>query len=191
MPTVGRTTETTTLTIPTVTQNTVDVWNWIINNTAVSTTTYRATSSIGPNSFVITDDPNPESSSGVSHPVQTRNITAPPYPYSDPYASTTSSAPSKTSSTTAGGVVIFPSIHFTRGEPGPTCLSGCGHKCKIFCNTPCLLCSGIDRGGLDFNDPSDPDPLPGPTPGPPPGSSDEPTEEGDTCDPELSNEQGT
>lgn len=73
--TVGRTTETTTLTIPPVVESTLDVWNWVVNNTALSTTTYQVTSSILPTPFIITDDPNPEHSSGVSHSVQTRNAT--------------------------------------------------------------------------------------------------------------------
>lgn len=189
--TVRRTTETTTLTIPANTQSTLDVWNWEFNNTALTKTTYQVTSSIEPIPFVITDDPNPGSSSGVSHPVQTRTITAPPYPYSDPYASTTTDTPSKTSSTTAAGV-IFPSIHWTRGPPGPTCTSGCGHKCKIFCDHPCLFCPGSD-GLIGFDDPSDPDPPPGPEPSPPPGGEDpdDPDEEEeDGCDPEISDEQG-
>ncbi|KAK2735703.1 hypothetical protein FQN57_001152 [Myotisia sp. PD_48] len=72
---------------------------------------------------------------------RTRTITPPPSPYSsdiehrDPR---------------------FPTVSFSSGPTKPACTAGCGNKCRLFCDTPCLInCRG---GGLDFNDPNDPDP---------------------------------
>ncbi|KAL8946784.1 MAG: hypothetical protein Q9222_006862, partial [Ikaeria aurantiellina] len=78
---IERTTEHTTLTIPPVTTNQIDVWNVNIS-AGVSSTIIYPTSSILPPPFTITDDPNPRHQSGVSHPPVHRTITPPPYPYS-------------------------------------------------------------------------------------------------------------
>lgn len=123
-------TETTTLTIPPIIGTTIPVWNVPINSTVTNTTIYPF-SSILPPTFVITDNPNPLNSSGVTHPANTRTIIPPPFPYSsskgtrDPH---------------------FPSITFIHGPPKPTCLAGCGHQCLLFCSVPCLLDCG-DSGG--------------------------------------------
>ncbi|KAL8713553.1 MAG: hypothetical protein Q9220_002415 [cf. Caloplaca sp. 1 TL-2023] len=78
---IQRITERTTLTIPPLTTNQIDVWN--INISAgVSSTIIYPTSSILPPPFTITDDPNPRHQSGVTHPPVHRTITPPPYPYS-------------------------------------------------------------------------------------------------------------
>lgn len=125
-------TESTVLTIPPVIGTEIPVWNVPINSTINSTIIYPF-SSILPSPFVITDDPDPEQSSGVSHSKNTRTITPPPYPYT---------------STKGTRDPAFPSISFTRGPPKPTCLIGCGTPCLIFCNTPCLLdCSDGSDGG--------------------------------------------
>ncbi|KAJ6084467.1 hypothetical protein N7486_011267 [Penicillium sp. IBT 16267x] len=139
--TIARTVETTTIPIPPVITNIIDVWNWNITIPSATVTTYHPVSSILPPPITIIDDPNPASITGVVHPPVTRTITVPPYPYQsddiDPF---------------------FPTITFTTGPPGPSCTGGCGHKCHIFCGGPCLTdCDGGNNSN-DFNDPVDPDP---------------------------------
>lgn len=140
-----RITETTTLTIPPVTTSLIDLWNVDITGTATDTSSvFYITSSIRPPPFTITDDRNPRSQSGVTHPPATRTITPPPFPYS----------------TTSPGPNDHPPVTWKPGPPGPGCLALCGHKCLVFCSTPCLLfCSG---GGNDFFDPIDPNPRDSP-----------------------------
>lgn len=181
-----RVTQTTTLTIPPVTTDRIDFWN--VNITGGTSSVFHATSSILPPPFVITNDRNPRKQSGVTDPIITRTITPPPFPY-------------ETQSTFA---VFPPPISFTsKGDDddskpggakgkkgGPSCTSGCGHKCggggvlgvfihAVFCNKPCLL-NCLPHPRPDFIDPSDPDPpklpelppgpgLPPGPPGPPPG----------------------
>lgn len=151
--------ETTTLTIPPVETTLIEVWEFTITNSDTATTatrTFYPTSSILPPPFTITDNPNPLSQSGVSHPPVTRTITPPPYPYSVETQQTT-----PTSSTT-NNVVIFPIVTYKPGKPGPICKSGCGKPCLIFCSYPCLL--DCADGGDDFPDPINPKPPKRPTP---------------------------
>lgn len=136
-----RITETTTLTIPPVTTSLIDLWNVNVTVTETDTSSvFYITSSVLPPPFTITDEQNPRSQSGVTNPPVTRTIIPPPYPYL----------------TTSPGSNHHPPLTWKPGPPGPTCLTGCGHKCRLFCGLPCLLsCSG---GGNDYNDPNDPDP---------------------------------
>ncbi|CAD6447523.1 8ee79419-bd96-49f7-bc53-35763a80c0cc [Sclerotinia trifoliorum] len=178
---------TTILTIPPVTTTEIEVWAYSVtnsNNASTITSPFYVTSSVRPPPFTITDDPNPESSPGVTHAPVTRTITPPPYPYTF----TTQNAETTSSKTTTPVAAIFPIVTFKPGKPGPICKSGCGSKCLIFCDHPCLLdCS---NGGQDFPDPLDPSPSPKPTPKPiddplPPGKQDPgPTGDPNEDDPE-------
>lgn len=68
------------LTIPPVTTDKIDLWN--VNVTSgVKSSIIQITRSILPPPFTITDDQNPLSLDGVTHPPVTRTITPPPYPY--------------------------------------------------------------------------------------------------------------
>ena len=72
--------QTTVLTIPPVTTDRIDLWN--VNITAgVQSSVIQITRSILPPPFTITDDQNPLSQDGVTHPPVTRTITPPPFPY--------------------------------------------------------------------------------------------------------------
>ncbi|EEQ31286.1 symbiotic chitinase [Microsporum canis CBS 113480] len=137
---ISRTIQTTTLTIPPVTTSVIEMWNWNITEASATYTEYTLTSSVAPAPFIITNDPNPESSAGNSQPVATRTITPPPYPYSFDTTQKTN----------------LPVITFDVGPPSPKCTSGCGHKCKRFCQGQCQ--TNCDDGGDDFIDPKDPDP---------------------------------
>lgn len=122
-----------------------------------SATTFAITSSILPPPLTITDDPAPTTVSGVKPRHQTRTITPPPYPYS----------------TTSPGPHNHPLVTHSSGTPRHPCKSGCGHKCRIFCDFPCLLnCPNPPSG---FDDPNDPDPPPGPNPPGPGPNPDNPT----------------
>ncbi|KAI8625119.1 hypothetical protein F5Y19DRAFT_277848 [Xylariaceae sp. FL1651] len=157
-----RITETTTLNIPPLVISSIPVWEYTVTDTDTATTvlsTFYVTESIRPPPFTITDNPNPLSSKGVTHPPVTRTITPPPYPYS--FTRPTTSSSSKSSSTTAAAAV-FPIVTYKPGKPGPICKSGCGTPCLIFCHAPCLL-NCVD-GGNDFPDPIDPNPPNRPTP---------------------------
>ncbi|KAL8681974.1 MAG: hypothetical protein Q9224_006813 [Gallowayella concinna] len=148
----------TTLTIPPMTTDQVDVWNVIIT-AGVTQSVITVTRSILPPPFTITDDPNPRSEQGVTHPPVHRTITPPPWPY----------VPPKPTSSKPGDI---PHVsHTSKAPPGPTCKSGCGSKCKYFCVGPCLLNCVDPPGG--FWDPIDPNPGFPPPPGPPPGSDDD------------------
>lgn len=128
----------TTLTIPPVTTDQIDLWNVNITAGASSSIVY-ITSSIAPPPFTITDDRNPKSSPGVTHPVVHRTITPPVYPYT--------TSPSHD----------HPPLTHSSGTPKHPCRIGCGHRCGgLFCNKPCLLnCSPHPPG---FHDPIDPNP---------------------------------
>ena len=68
------------LTIPAVTTDKIDLWD--INVTSgVESSVIQITRSILPPPFTITDDQNPLSQDGVTHPPVTRTITPPPFPY--------------------------------------------------------------------------------------------------------------
>lgn len=77
---IERTTETTTLTIPPVTTDKINLWNVNVTSGVQSSVIYII-SSISPHPFTITDDRNSRSQSGVTHPIVVRTITPPPYPY--------------------------------------------------------------------------------------------------------------
>lgn len=116
----------------------IDLWN--VNITAGETSALiYVTSSISPHPFIITDDPNPQSKPGITHPPVTRTITPPPYPY------------------TTNRPTDHPHLTHSSGAPQHPCKIGCGHKCfGLFCLHPCLLgCSPKPPG---FHDPIDPNP---------------------------------
>lgn len=163
--------QTTTLTIPPVTTTEIEVWAYTVYDTRTASSiwsTFGVTPSIRPPNFTITNDPNPLSESGVSHPPVTRTITPPPWPYS--YTEPGATRPTNTATTTTGGndddddgiIAWFPTPTWKPGPPGPLCRSGCGRPCLLFCNKPCLF-DCID-GGSDFPDPKNPSPPPRPTP---------------------------
>ncbi|KAL1858931.1 hypothetical protein Daus18300_009801 [Diaporthe australafricana] len=166
------TVQTTTLTIPPVTTDQIEVWGHSISDTRSSQgvwETFYVTPSIRPSPFTIINDPNPLSSPGVSHPPVTRTITPPPYPYT--YTPSEGTKPTSTSSSTDIIPILpfFPIPTYKPGSPGPLCKSKCGKPCLIFCDHPCLLdCS--DGGGNDFADPKNPSPPPKPKPISPPDS---------------------
>ena len=154
--------EKTTLTIPPVTTNEIDLWNVNITAGALSSVVY-ITSSIAPPPFTITDDRNPKSTPGVTHPVVHRTITPPVYPYT--------TSPSHD----------HPPLTHISGAPKHPCRIGCGHKCRgPFCHLPCLLnCSPHPPG---FHDPIDPRPGNGiPIPNDPNDPEDDPTTSPTSC----------
>jgi hypothetical protein len=115
------------------------------------------TSSVRPPPFPLTDDANPRKSPGITHAPVTRTITPPPYPYTF-----TTPNPKTTSTKTTTAATIFLIVTIKPGKPEPICKFGCGTKCLIFCEHPCLLdCSDE---GQDFPDPVDPNLGPKPTP---------------------------
>lgn len=154
-----RITETTTLTIPPITTDQIELWN--VNVTSgVSSSLIYITSSILPPPFTITDDRNPWTQKGVTHPPQTRTVTPPPFPY--------------TTIPPGPGPRQHPPLTHKYGIPKLHCMFGCGHKCfGLFCHIPCLLdCVPAPPG---FNDPDDPSPNPGPGPEPKPQSEPSPS----------------
>lgn len=168
--------QTTTLTIPAVTTTEIEVWAYTVSapeTTITGTTgpaiwsTFWVTPSIRPPPFTVTNDPNPISKPGVTHPPVTRTITPPPYPYSYTPPGGNNPKPTTTSSTTDPiAAIIFPKPTWKPGKPGPICKKKCGKPCLIFCDHPCLLfCSD---GGFDFPDPKNPNPPPRPKPNPGP-----------------------
>ncbi|WPH01842.1 Hypothetical protein R9X50_00469600 [Acrodontium crateriforme] len=147
-------TETTVITIPPVTTTEIPIWNVVIPSggsgpvagpTTTTTTTPAAilifpTSSITPPPIVITDNPNPLNQTGVTHPLVTRTIYPPPWPW----VTTTSSHDTN-----------LPSITWQSSKPKPTCHSGCGTECKYWCrgcNPLPLICklTGNCCTGSDF-----------------------------------------
>ena len=153
--------ETTTLMIPPVTTTVISAWEYTVtdpNSASTVTSFLYVTSSVLPPPFVITDNPNPETSPGINNPPVTRTITPPPYPYTF----TTSSNDDGNPTSTSTGAAVFPIVTYKPGKPGPVCRSGCGKPCLIFCSHPCLL--DCPDGGDDFPDPVNPDPPPRPTP---------------------------
>lgn len=185
--------ETTTLTIPPVTTSVIDVWEYTVtdsNSDSTAVSSFFVTSSVLPPPFVITNNPDPQSSSGVSHSPVTRTITPPPYPYT--FTSPGNDQPTSTSS--KSDAAVFPIVTFKPGSPGPICKSGCGKPCLIFCHHPCLL--DCTDGGNDFDDPGNPNPPSRPTPTPvddplPTGEpgTDEPPDDPSETDPEDPDEE--
>ena len=161
-------TEFTTLTIPPVTTNQINLWNVNITSGGLSSSLIYITSSILPPPFTISDDQNPQSQQGVTHLSVTRTITPLPYPYA----------------TTSPGPQDHPPLTHVSGHSRHPCKIGCGHKCRgFFCHVPCLLdCISPPPG---FHDPVDPDdsnpPGPGPGPGPSPPNSPEPSPTSTSC----------
>ncbi|KAM5505126.1 putative chitinase [Microsporum canis] len=164
--------QTTTLTIPPITTTAVDVWNYIITDTEIITPTVQLTRSIIPPPLTITNNPNPESKSGISHPPVTRTVTPPPYPH-----------------TTIIPGIHLPTVTVKPGPPGPLCKSGCGTKCHIFCNGLCWpSCSGKGSSGGDgFFDPNDPNRPRTPDPDNPDSPDDT---KKDPCDPDFDSSSG-
>lgn len=132
-----RITETTTLTIPPITTDRIDLWN--VNVTSGSSALISITPSILPPPFTITDNPNPLNQPSITHPLQIRTITPPPFPYS----------------TIAPGHEGDHPLTHVSGPPKPHCLLGCGHKCTgLFCHLLYLLdCDASPPGFLDPDDP--------------------------------------
>lgn len=172
------TVETTTLSIPPVTTTAINVWEYSVTGTdsaSTVTSSFYVTSSILPPPFVITDNPNPESSPGVSHPEVTRTITPPPYPYTFTIPGNNQADPTSSNTPPAA---IFPVVTFKPEVPGPICKLGCGTPCLIFCSHPCLL--DCPDGDNDFPDPINPKPPKPPTPDP----ENDPLPTGKPTDPE-------
>lgn len=141
----------------------------MIKSTDKRSSTYQLTTSLVPPPLTITNDPNPTSEPGVTHPPVTRTITPPPYPHTTSISDNTE----------------LPTISIDIGPPGPLCKTGCGSKCRIFCSGPCgLFCPGVDGGGGNgFDDPKDPD-RPRPTPIDPTDPKKDP------CNPEFDSSSG-
>lgn len=184
---ISRVVQTTTITVPAVTTTAIDFWNNPVQNGSNATLMWL-TWSILPPPFVITDDPNPEHTSGVTHSKVTRTIYPPPWPYSFKTPTTT---PTPTITHDSSTLHSSLTIKTQTGEPGPKCTSNCGHTCKLFCHGPCLPGSCPPGGGNpefnDFWDPADPNPPPGPPPG---SNPDPPGGGGDICQPEVKTETG-
>ncbi|KAH7123358.1 hypothetical protein B0J13DRAFT_152964 [Dactylonectria estremocensis] len=186
---ISRVVQTTTLKIPPVTTTAIDLWNHNIPEGS-SETLLWLTWSIIPPPFTITNDPNPENKTGVTHSAVTRTIYPPPWPYS---FNTPTTTPIPT--VTHGTSTLHSSVHVATqtGKPGPKCTSNCGHKCIIFCYTPCVpgVCppGSLGGGDSDFWDPSDPNHPPGPPPGPP-GGPPPAGGSGDACQPDVKMDTG-
>ena len=136
-----------------VTTTAINVWGLSVPADATITPfTFPLTSSVLPPPFIITNDRNPENVLSALHPVVTRTITPPPFPWSEfppdpkfPVATFKPPLP--------GG----PSV------PKAPCVVGCGKPCFLFCRGPCLLdCGSGEKGTGDFQDPEEPNP---PNPG--------------------------
>ena len=126
-------------------------------------TTISVTESLVPSPFTITDNPNPLSQSGVSHPPVHRTITPPPYPYTPTPSTKILGSPTSTKSSSP-----FPTtVVVSSGSPKPTCVIGCGAWCDpldLFCHPGCLTfgrCGGYGGGGGSGGggDPDTCDPL--------------------------------
>ncbi|EEP77206.1 predicted protein [Uncinocarpus reesii 1704] len=154
---LGRTILNTTLTIPPVTTTVIEVWNWILTDIEVTSTSHKITSSILPPPFVITDNQTVitvtrpvESTSGttsttdvvppvtvITRPVTTRTITPPPFPW---WSVNPVESP-------------LPTLTYTQGPPSPLCEGDdCGKKCKKFCKEPCRYDCKDGDDFLDQND---------------------------------------
>ncbi|KAL9027456.1 MAG: hypothetical protein Q9196_004023 [Gyalolechia fulgens] len=112
--------QTTVLRPSPVTTNQIDFWN--VRVTPGASSTLCLIDSIQPQPFVVTNNPNPRNEPGVSHPVATRTITPPPYPWDTPNpcprpVKFTSKA-SDDEQDEHGNKVV--------GGGGPRCRSGCG-----------------------------------------------------------------
>ncbi|KAE8132052.1 glycosyl hydrolase family 71-domain-containing protein [Aspergillus pseudotamarii] len=70
----------TRISVPPTTVSVLPLWSVTITSPTPTTTIYPMYR-IPPQTIVITDDPNPLSEEGVSHPPVTRDITIPPYPW--------------------------------------------------------------------------------------------------------------
>jgi hypothetical protein len=187
---ISRIVQTTTITIPPVTTTAIEFWNKPVSS-ATNSTIIWLTWSISPSPFIITNDPNPEHKTGVTHSKVTRTIFPPPWPWSVPKPGSQTTSPTPIITHGSSTLHQTVTVKTQTGEPGPRCTSNCGHKCKLFCNAPCLpgLCppGGGDPSHNDFRDPSDPNPPPGP----PPGSNPKPAGGGsDVCQPSVKTDTG-
>ncbi|GFF43033.1 mutanase Pc12g07500 [Aspergillus lentulus] len=161
--------QTTVVDVPPIVVTVLPIWPVTIPSNVSNTTIYPMMR-IPPQTVVITDDPNPLSQSGVTHPVVTRSVTIPPYPWS---------------STRAKDNDIKPVIYTSAADKksGPRCVdkAKCDKPClsRIFCDGPCFT----NCGGGGFAAANDPNPLPNPNPGPADPNNEDPDE--DDCDGEI------
>ncbi|OGM50849.1 hypothetical protein ABOM_000547, partial [Aspergillus bombycis] len=161
----------TRISVPPTTVSVLPLWPVTITSPTPTTTIYPMYR-IPPQTIVITDDPNPLSEEGVSHPPVTRDITIPPYPWVSESARDTKIPP-----------VTFTSASDSSNGPKCTNRARCGSGChsRSFCGDgPCL----IGCGGGGFAASNDPKPLPNPHPGPSHNKNDDPEDDDDdsqTC----------
>ncbi|KAK4933035.1 Glucan endo-1,3-alpha-glucosidase agn1 [Elasticomyces elasticus] len=184
---------TTTITIPAVTTSII---SWFDVTATNNSTVLFLVPSITQTSYVITE-PNTFYSSSIS-PVS-RTFYPPPWPGTTiPPTLTTPTNTASTQPSTSQTVEGGRTVHHTNGPPSPQCTHalGCGSHCNPLLSacSPCwLFCDGPP--GLDGVAPVPPPPPPSPGP-PPTGTEDQdpknsnPQDEGDRCDPNLSDEQG-
>ncbi|KAL4911869.1 hypothetical protein BDW62DRAFT_207015 [Aspergillus aurantiobrunneus] len=155
--TITRTVQTTTITLPPITTQTISFWNQTFP--PGDSFTFTPIPSILPPPIVITNDPNPESSEGVSHPPVTRTIT--PYPYPTEIMGwdddDDDDDDDNDDDDDYGGP--FPPVIVLPGPPGPICIINCGGCTGPFCgggDGPCVPMITCPKGD-DWQDPEDPD----------------------------------
>ncbi|KAL4977417.1 glycosyl hydrolases family 18-domain-containing protein [Aspergillus desertorum] len=140
--TVTRVIVTTTITLDPIITSEIPYWNWNITgaNQTAGTTVLFPSLAIG--TVVVTDNLSSVTQTANS----SRTLLVPPWPWF------TTSLPTT--------IPTGPTVHFIQGDPpSPTCTAGCGTKCQIYCEAPCM--DNCDVGGgasSGFDDPSDPDP---------------------------------
>ncbi|KAK1961267.1 pectin lyase-like protein, partial [Colletotrichum sublineola] len=126
---------TTTITFPAITTTRIDFWNEVVN---VTSTTITPTSSVPVPPITLTDRPLTDWTGSESQPTITRTITPPPWPWPEDDIDDEDWEDDDDDDDDDDHIIIPPIVH-TRGPPKPTCRSGCGIKCRIFCDLPCLL----------------------------------------------------
>ncbi|KEQ78247.1 pectin lyase-like protein, partial [Aureobasidium namibiae CBS 147.97] len=137
----------TTITIPPVTTDKINVWRQTFTSGEVDPKVIEQTSSIDlpliTMTVYVTEIVYPGGQTSTTLAPITSTVTLPPYPWSQ---------------TTKDPVLNTRPTSWYKGDAFPTCTSGCGQKCKLFCSGPCLFClphggsSGEGGGGADDDD---------------------------------------
>ncbi|KAI0122362.1 class 5 chitinase 1 [Daldinia grandis] len=125
----------TTITLPPLTTNKIDLWN--VEWTNVDDTIIYFTSSVVFPPLILTESPEIVTTGTKSTTLAGIIYTYSPGPYPEPSPTITPGPPPGPPPPGMRG-----SVHVTRGAPKPTCISGCGSACKFNCQ-PGINCLGI------------------------------------------------
>ncbi|KAI1108458.1 class 5 chitinase 1 [Nemania sp. NC0429] len=125
----------TTITLPPLTTDKISLWNveWTDEDETIITFTSSVVFppiTLTESSDVVTTGTEPTTLTGITY-------TYSPGPYPEPNPTT---KPGPPPGPPPPGMIG--SVHVTKGEPGPTCVSGCGSLCGFNCH-PSLPCIGI------------------------------------------------